>query len=255
MNLPKLSKLSVAILAATLSACGGGGSTPAAPTITTTAEGVYTGTVSNGDSFDGVILEDGTYYVLAGPRTVAGLTVTGLTQGNGTSNNGNFTSTNLVTYPAIGAPILGSLAGTYGTNTINGTTSVGGIVANTFTGTTPLNSTYVYNMPTNLANITGAWTLADMQGGSIAMTITPTGSFTATALTGCIIQGTLTPRASGKNVFDLAGVFGIAPCASPGLAFSGIAVDYLLANGIQRQLVLAGVNAPRTGGTSLFGVR
>lgn len=242
------------MLAITLSACGGGGAgnTPP-PTITTTAEGVYVGTISNGNSFDGIVLEDGSYYVLSGPGSPSGLLVSGFTQGSGTSSNGSFVSTNLINYLATGAVVLGSVNASYGTNTLSGTVTGGGI-ANPFSGTTPANTSYVYNTATNLANITGAWTLADMKGGNIAMTISPTGSFTGTGTSGCVFNGTLTPRASGKNVFNFAATFGAAPCTLPGQSFSGIAVDYLLANGT-RQLVAAGVDAGRTTGTSVFGVR
>ena len=242
------------MLAVTLSACGGGSSsTPPAPTITTTAEGVYVGTISNGNSFDGIVLEDGSYYVLSGPLSAAGLLVSGFAQGNGTSSNGSFVSTNLINYLSTGAVVLGSVNASYGANSLSGTVTGGG-VANTFSGTTPTTTTYIYNTAANLANITGAWTLADMQGGNIAMTISPTGSFTGTGTSGCVFSGTLTPRASGKNVFNFAATFGAAPCALPNQSFSGIAVDYLLANGT-RQLVAAGVNTVRTAGTSVFGVR
>jgi hypothetical protein len=254
MNIRSHKNLGATMLALILSACGGGGSsTPPAPTITTTAEGVYVGTISNGNSFDGIVLEDGSYYVLSGPLTAAGLTVSGFAQGSGTSNNGSFTSTNLINYLATGAVVLGSVSASYNTNTLSGTVTGGGI-ANTFSGAKPANTSYVYNIPANLANITGAWTLADMKGGNIAMTISPTGSFTGTGTSGCIFSGTLTPRASGKNVFNFAATFGAAPCALPGQTFSGIAVDYLLANGT-RQLVAAGVDAGRGTGTSVFGVR
>lgn len=247
--------LCVAALTLILAACGGGGS-GGAPTslVTTTAEGVYTGTVSNGNSFDGIVLEDGSYYVLSGPGTATGLTVTSFSQGNGTSNNGSFSSTNMLDFLSTGVVVAGSVSASYSASSLSGTVTGGG-VTNTFTGTTPANTSYVYNTAAKLTDISGAWTLSDMKGGTISATIATTGAFTGTSSTGCTLSGTFVPRASGKNVFNFSGTFGLAPCTVPGQSFSGIAVDYLLANGVTRQFVVAGVDAARTTGTSVFGVR
>lgn len=254
MKIQNQQYLGITILTLILSGCGGeGGSTPPAPTITTTAEGVYSGTVSNGNSFDGIVLEDGSYYVLSGLRSAGALLVSGFIQGNGTSSNGSFSSTNAKEFFANGTVVALTVSASYGINNISGTVTAPGVV-NTFTGTTPVNTSYVYNTAPILSNITGAWTLADMKGGSIAMTIAPTGSFAGTGSTGCLFSGTFTPRASGKNVFDFTTTFGAAPCALPGQTATGIAINYLLANGT-RQFVAAGVDAGRTNGTAVFGVR
>jgi hypothetical protein len=243
----------VILMTLVLTACGGGGggTTPAANTAT--AEGVYSGSVSNGNSFDGIVLEDGSYYVLAGPRTVAGLAVIDLLQGSGVSSNGIFSSLNLKGFWANGSVASGSISSTYAANSFAGTVIENG-VSRTFSGAHPAASSYVYNNAANLANITGAWTLADMQGGSVAMTITPTGSFTASGTGGCVFSGTFSPRASGKNVFNFLGNLGVG-CALPsGTTFSGIAIEYLLPNAT-RQFVVAGVDVARLNGTALFGVR
>jgi hypothetical protein len=112
----------------------------------------------------------------------------------------------------------------------------------------------VYNTPANLAQITGAWTLSALDGTSADVTIAPGGSFTG-ANAGCSISGTIEPRASGKNVFDVSVTSGGAPCAAPGTTSTGIAVTYLLPGSTARQLVVAGVNAARTAGNAFFGVR
>ncbi len=248
--------LGAAILSLVLAACGGGGSSgggATTPPVTTTAEGVYGGTLSNGNSFDGIVLEDGSYYVLSGAGTTTGLTVTSFSQGNSTSNNGSFSSTNLLDFLSTNTVVAGSISASYSASSLSGSVTVGG-VANTFTGTTPANTSYVYGTVAKLSDIAGAWTLSDMKGGAITATIATTGAFTGTSSTGCAISGTFVPRASGKNVFNFSGTYGAAPCVIPGGIFSGIAIDYLLTNGT-RQFIAAGVDAGRTAGTSVFGVR
>ena len=51
-----------------------------------------------------------------------------------------------------------------------------------------------------------------------------TGAFTASSSLGCNFAGTVLPRPSGKNVFNVSLTFGPAPCALPGQAAAGIAV-------------------------------
>jgi hypothetical protein len=92
-----------------------------------------------------------------------------------------------------------------------------------------------------------------MFGASVTANIASTGAFT-TSSSGCLSTGTLTPRASGKNVFDLSVTFGAAPCVLANQTASGIAVSYLLSNGT-RQLILAGTNSSNTVGTAVFGTR
>jgi hypothetical protein len=256
---PKLTKIaSSALLAMWLGGCGGGGgsatTSTATPTITGTAEGVYTGTISNGRSFDGIVLENGTYYMLYGTTTAGALYVSGIATGSGTSNNGSFTSSNLRDYYYNGAIYTGSASASYGVNNnFSGSLTDGG-VALTFTSSTPSSSTYVYNVAANLTDISGAWTLTDLQGYIISMTVASNGAFTATSSSGCAFSGSLTPRASGKNVFDLALTFGAAPCALAGQTASGIGIDYLLTGGL-RQFIIGGTNSGLTAGTAAFGTR
>jgi len=229
--------------------------TPATSNTAGTAEGVYTGSTTNGSSFDfdSVVLEDGSYYILYGIRSAGALTVLGFAEGNGASNNGGFTSSNMVDFTAAGTVLTGTLSAVYSANSFGGSVTEGGVTSS-FLGTTPINSAYVYNTPAKLTDITGAWTLSDMQGGaSTLLTIAADGSF-STSSGGCNSTGTLTPRPSGKNIFDFTTTFGASPCKLPGQTATGIAVNFLLANGM-RQFVAAGSNAGRTVGTAIFGTR
>ena len=68
------------------------------------------------------------------------------------------------------------------------------------------------------------------------------------------MTGTVKPRASGRNVFDVTLTFGGAPCVLANQTATGSAISYLLSNG-SRQIVIAGTNAARDAGTALGGVR
>jgi hypothetical protein len=237
-----------------LTACGGGnGGATVTPPITTTAEGLYTGTVSNGNSIDGIILEDGSYYVLSGFLSAGTLYVSGFSQGTGTSSNGNFSSTNFREFFYDGSVVSGSLNATYSTNnTFSGTITAPGVV-NTFTAVSPASSSYVYNSAAKVSDIAGSWTLSNMKGGAPAfMNIAANGSFTASS-GGCSFSGAITPRPSGKNIFNITATYGAAPCTIPGQTVTGIAIDYLLANGT-RELIAAGSNIGGTVGTAYFGL-
>lgn len=244
------------LLSLFLVGCGGGGSSSSTPApVTSSGEGVYEGSISNGRIHNTLVLENDQFFTLYGNAIAGGgLAVTGFIQGNGKSNNGNFTSTDLKDFFANGTVVSGSLSASYTAKTsLNGSVTEGSSTV-TFTGTSPLkNSLYVYEKAANLANIVGAWSLFDLQGSSTALNIVSNGAFTGTS-NGCSFSGTLNPRASGKNVFDLALTFGAAPCRLAGQAANGIAVEYPLSNGT-RQLLIAGTNATRTNGTALLGVR
>jgi hypothetical protein len=71
---------------------------------------------------------------------------------------------------------------------------------------------------------------------------------------GCAFSGTITPRASGKNVYDVSLKFGAAPCALANQTATGVAVTYLLTNG-KRQLIALTVDSTRTYGVGAFGNR
>ena len=124
----------------------------------------------------------------------------------------------------------------------------------TFTGTPIIGSTYDYNAAANLALITGAWTMTALDASVINLTIAGNGAIVGST-GGCSFTGTLTPRASGKNVFNTSVTFGAAPCVLAGQTATGIGLTYLLAGGATRQLLIAGVDATRTTGTALFGTR
>jgi hypothetical protein len=261
MNPANSSFAAIVLAAALLPACGGSGGSggtgstgTSAPAATvSSAQGVYQGPVSNGRTHNTIVLENGQFYALYGTATTGGLLVSGFMQGTGTSNNGSFSSTNVRDFFLSGAVFTGSLTATYnlGKN-FDGSITEGSSTV-TFTGGPIPNSPYNYNLAANLANIVGGWTLTGLQGDVISLSISSSGTFSASSA-GCTFTGSIQPRASGKNVFDLALTFGSSPCRLAGQSANGIGLEYLLANG-KRQLVIAGADSARANGTAAFGVR
>ena len=245
--------LLVAATAMLLACGGGGGGGDSVPAVTARLEGLYegalTGSTTN-SALSTVILEDGQYWGLYGSKVGGTFLVTGFVQGQGTSSNGTFSSTNLRDF-GVNPAGVGSIVGTYSPGqTFNGTI-VSGIATVTFTGA-PV-SNFNYNTAANVSAISGNWNASTLTGGGAALGISANGSF-AVNIGGCISTGTLTPRLSGKNIFDVTATIGTAGCANPGGRVVGIALTYLLTTG-QRQFQLTAVDAARTQSVVLFALR
>ncbi|WP_426148278.1 hypothetical protein [Polaromonas sp. DSR2-3-2] len=252
--------LALAISAVLLSACGGGSDSPApapAPVVVgPTAEGVYVGT-STGSKIPGfqmLILENGDLWTLYGTQTSTQFLVGGILQGTGTSSNGSFTSLDAKDFGGNPA-IPGTFKATYDAiaKTISGTATANANTV-TFNGGPSPGSLYNYTIAASLTNIAGSWVTTSTSGETVNVNIAAAGTFSAVGGSGCRFSGTVTPRASGKNVFDTKMTFGPAPCGLAGQTASGIAVSYPLATG-KTQLILAQVDSTRTYGSAAFGTR
>jgi hypothetical protein len=257
MNQSIRGKVTVLIAALALASCGGGGGGDGTPSGGTkgTAEGVYSGTVVGAGSapFSMLVLENGEFWALYGSPAGTGSSIAGFIQGNGASSSGRFTSANVKDFgdsPATN----GTLSATYSPGaSIEGTASSGsGSV--TFSGTASSNSTYDYNVAASLPAIVGQWSMSELSGSSLAVTIAQGGAFTAASSGGCTFSGTIQPRSSGKNVFDVALTFGPSPCGLPGLGASGVAVSMPTSTG-RAQLLIAVVDSTRTYGSAAIGTR
>lgn len=241
-------------MSALLVACGGGGggaSTPVPPI--GSAQGAYIGTVSDGREHDTIVLENDQFYAIYGHTVSGAFAVSGFLQGNGTSNNGSFSSPDVLDSTSSGLRLSGSLSATYVPGvSLNGTlTESAGAVS--FTSAPIVSTVFNYNAAANLADIAGAWNLTSLRGYATTLNISATGAISGNSV-GCIFSGSVTPRASGKNVFDVALTFGASPCVLPGLSVKGIVIDYLLTSG-KRQLIIATVDQSHTNSASFFGIR
>jgi FKBP-type peptidyl-prolyl cis-trans isomerase 2 len=227
---------------------GGGGTTVGL------AQGVYQGVTSNSKTHKTIVLDDDRYYTVYGAETNGKFVVVGFLTGNGTAADGKFTSTNLKDFYANGTVVSGSMNASFVPKvSFTGTTSDGTNTV-TFTGSTVTGTSYSYAVPATPANIAGTWTMSTLQGATVALDVAANGSFSATT-DGCSLTGTMTPRASGKNVFDVSMTYGAAPCALAGQSATGVAIEYTYTNAAKQELIIVGTNDARDKGSAFFGTR
>lgn len=205
-------------LTALLVGCGGGdGVDP-----TSSYLSVYVGTTGANRDLTGVVLPDGSYYLVysavGDPATVGGAV-----QGTSVTTDGAFTSADALDFSAEGAGIKPSTIAA----TIVPASSFAGTITATAGGTpVTFQSHTTGGIPpaASLANLAGTYT----GNAGFALGVRPAvfavaadGSVSST-INGCAITGKATPRTDG-NAYDLTIAFGGAPCALPGLGFAGIA--------------------------------
>jgi len=172
-------------------------------------------------------------------------------EGHGHVDDGAFTSEDLkfflpVTLPGrLGLRFTddGRLQGTVAKGSGTGSSVDGGKVA-----------WLDYDAPARLADVAGPWAMRDMSGNGFQVRIAADGALTGTQ-GACALSGAISPRASGKNVFDVSLAYGEAPCRFPGAAFSGIAVSYVPKAGAAREFFLTGVDRWRLNGFFIYGAR
>ncbi|MEQ1804302.1 MAG: hypothetical protein ABL900_02910 [Burkholderiaceae bacterium] len=243
-----------AALAAALAACGGGGSS-APPGPPAKAEGAYSGTLEGGVALQLLVLENDVFWAFYGTGSATSIdAVQGLIQGQGTYSAGAFTAAAGVDF-AVGSSSAITLASTFSTdNNVGGTFSDATSGDTIFSSSRVAAATYDYTAAASLAAIAGSWALIANDGSSGSLSVAAGGALSAD-LEGCTLAGTLTPRASGKNVFDASITFGAAFCTLPNETISGVAIWSLMSDGVTRQLLMGGVNAARTGGVGFYGTK
>jgi hypothetical protein len=248
MNVTKRVILATVVLA--LAGCGGGGGDSPTPS-TTAAEGLYTGTTGTGRALTGLVLDDGTYYILYSPVGNPSL-IAGVVQGNGASSASTFTSSNTRDFNLEGFGVLsGTVSASYTVKqSISGTVAYsGGGGSTTFSGTYDS----LYEATPSLAALAGTFTgqVASSAGGENAtVTVLSTGTFSGLSSGGCSFTGTVAPRATG-NVFNMSINFGGAPCIFANQTLSGIAFF----NASAKRLYAATPNAARTDGALFVGTK
>jgi hypothetical protein len=241
--------LALAAASVFFSGCGGGDSIP--PSVAaSSAEGLYSGTTTTGRNVTGLVLDDGTYYVLYSP-VGSSTAIAGVVQGTGTSNAGTFSSGNTRDFNLEG---LGVLSATVSASYVAGQ-SLNGTVSYSVGGTTSFSSTYNadYETVPSLAAIAGTFTgqVASSAGAENAtVTISSAGAISGSGASGCAVSGSASPRARG-NVFNASLTFGGAPCLFANQTLSGIAYF----DSTARRLYAAAPNSGRTDGVLFVGVK
>lgn len=219
-----LQALSVLGVALSMAGCGGGGD-DAGSAPSSNAEGAYAGTLTGSASsaFELLVLENDEYWSLYGTSSGGTLFVAGFIQGTGMSNIGSFASSNARDF-GFSTPVQGTVSASYVVGTsIQGTVSAGGQIV-TFSGTPIPPASYSYSTPASITDIQGSWSLTALGGAPATLIVSAAGALTGSSQ-GCSFSGTITPRASGKNVFNVSLTFGSAPCVLPGQSASGIAIS------------------------------
>jgi len=243
--------------------CGGGGSSSSNtsnPTPATTpqstvghAQGVYSGTTSSNTAFETIVLPNDSFYGIYGTLSGNVLLVDGMVAGQGTSGSTTFTAT-VNDFLFTGAVTPGSINANYvAASSISGTLSEAGSPTVSFSGTAIPASQFNYNTAASLSQISGSWIGTLLDGSTATVNISSSGSFTGSN-SGCSFSGMIAPDSSGKNFFNITMTFGASPCLRPGQSASGVAVDYLLSNGVNRQL-LAGLTSGNAFGSAFVATR
>jgi hypothetical protein len=230
--------LSIIGAAVVLTACGGGGDDAPAPTVTTAAEGFWSGTASTGTDVALAILENGeTWGVYLSGNTIVGA-LYGQTSSAGSSLNGTGSDFNIPSRTVT----PGSYSGTFtAKSTISVTTSNGG----SFTGTYDP----VYDATPSLASLAGTFSgtgvSATTAPQTASVTITPTGVITVPASLGCSASGTASPRPSGKNIFNINVTFSGTGCA---LGNGGMASGIAYYDTVSGSVLVMALNSGKTDG-------
>ena len=246
----------LAVSTAVLTACGGGGdstdgtvTTPTPTTTTASATGIWTGTTDTNRSVTGVVLGDGTYYVLYSPVGTPSV-IAGLVQGNGTMSGSTFTSSNAKDFNLEDASVMSAtLSAIVATKqTFNGTVSdSNGAV--TFTSTYDPTSDTAASLDTVHGSYTGqVATSAGLETATV--TVNPSGALSGTGVSGCTVSGTVSPR-TDVNAYNITVSFGPSPCLFAGETFAGVAAF----DGDDKRLYAAAPNASRTDGILFVGTK
>lgn len=257
-----MEKLSIGLAASLcvgiLASCGGGGgggdsAATAQPPASDTAipTGLFTGMTSTGRTTSGLVLSDGSYYVIYSaqnnPAVIAGAVV-----GNGTALNGTFSSNNAKDINLEGLGLLSaSVSASYiAKNSFNSTVNYPSL-----NQTITASGTYDahYELMPSLAIISGSYAgRAGSPSGteSASLTISTAGFVAGIGSSGCTFSGTVAPRSDG-NVYTASIKFGGSPCLRPNATIAGAAYF----DAATRRLYAVGLTAARDDGVIYAGMK
>ena len=222
-----------------------------------TAEGVYAGTLTGSSyhHFKTLVLENDEYWTLYGEEVNSFFSVFGFVQGSGQSHEGSYTVSDLRDY-ALSSTDSGSAVASYdaAARTFEGSYLVDGGTAIQFTGGPITDVAYDYDQTASMSTMIGQWLATNTKGEYVTFDVAADGTVSMSQ-NGCVASGTLQPRASGKNIFDVTVTFGAAPCELPNETATGVALTYPITDSNQIQLMTAMVTQSRAHGFALFANR
>ena len=207
-------------------------------------EGLYQGTTSNGQNVFALILENGETW---GFYTDSAFALGGVIYGTVANSGGTLTGNGFDYYVPTRTLTPGSIIGTFvPRSSLTAVTASG----TRFTGT----YNAYYDVPATAAAVAGTYTGSAVTGGTtsgvVTATITAAGAVTARG-DFCSAAGSITPRSSGKNVYNVSLTFSGSGCALANTSTTGIA--YYDAAG-QRVYSIA-LNVGRTDGFMFSGTK
>lgn len=212
----RFARYSALIAAAVLAACGGGGGGEEGGPPATSAEGFWVGKASTGFDVSLTVLDNGETWGVYSSNGV----LYGALHGKTTSSNGMLTGSGHEFDFDSGAVTSSSYTGTYtGKTTLNAKLPNGATFA--------ANYASAYDQPASLPTLAGTYTGSGVATGapvqSMSVTISAAGNVSAPPSLGCSVGGSVSPRAGGKNVFDLRITFTGTTCAlGNGATVSGV---------------------------------
>ena len=241
-----------------LTACGGGGDSGTAAVSDATAQGLWNGSgsastsTSTSRSVTGIVLDDGTYWLLFSDPNVSGLIV-GFIQGTGTSLNGSFSSSDAIDFNVSAQGInSAAVSASYLTKqSFNGSVSYPSLNAPlTFTSSYNADYEQTPNLTIVAGDYLGIASVANLNE-VVTFIISTQGVVAGTGATsGCQYGGLVKPRTTG-NVYDVSLLIGGTACATGTNTVTGI--GYFDAG--PKRLYLAALNTSRTFGMSFTGIK
>lgn len=230
-----------------LAACGGGsggggGSNSSQPVANQDPQGFWTGTSSGSPagtfSLGAVVLENGEFYSMFSKNGFA----YGIDYGTGTVSGTSITGNLQEFYIPTNSVVSGSISASFSPKaTLQGSTQYTNGVTATFTTTYDPS----YDTPASLSNITGLYTGNYYTGAPVTMSISSNGVVSGSS-TNCTFSGSVMPRPTGKNVYNVDLTFVGSQCAPGQGQASGIGVLNIV-NG-STYLYTAGLNPTKTNG-------
>ncbi len=252
--------LPAAALLATLlavSACGGNDDNDAAaappadvtPPVPSAVQGRWTGATASGRAVNGLVLGDGTYYLMYTAPNAPEL-VAGALQGSARAGATRWASPDARDFSLEGTGVQPiAVEGSYTTGA-----AFGGTVTFANGSATHFQAIYdpIYSLPPTLEAVAGSYSgNATLLVGALNSTLTISLSGAVTGVVaGCTVSGAVQPRTDG-NAYSLSVTLGPAPCSRPGKSYVGIA--YL--DGSLRKLHVVAPNVERTVGLLFVGVK
>jgi len=250
----------VAVVAAAVSlvlaipGCGGGGgggdSGPSQSPADENPEGLWIGSTNTNRTVGGVVLDDGTYWVIYSQEGNSNV-IAGALQGRFSTNGNTVSSSNGrdFNFEGLGVNDFTSSGTVAEKQSLDGTVTYDGglevFVSAEYSSD--------YELAPSLATIAGSYSGSSVASGGVEFTtatISPGGGVSGSSASGCTFSGSVAPKSRG-NVYDLSVTFNGGTCANGTATVTGVAF-YDAANS---QLISMALNSSRTNGFLAIGVK